>query len=162
MKSTIQLTLALSLTLTVGCFSESKPAAPRTVTPGFESPEGLTRMLEERWSLEDIHAFCIPERRHNFYKQLLVTTAPNWWEGELYRNAETGFDQISWWADVKDGRAFVYCLEVRRGEDNWALEIGTPESVLKPPVVTPDPSADRFFGNRSRDDLLNLQKQLPR
>src|ERR1041384_8067406 len=76
----------------------------RTATPGFDSPEGVTRLLEQRWSLADIRTFCIPARRHNPMYQNLVVDSPQAWKGRLYSDQRTGFDWICWYATVRGGR----------------------------------------------------------
>ena len=117
-------------------------------TPSFNSPEGVTRLLEQRWSLADIRTFCIPARRHNDAYQNLVVDSPEAWKGRLYSRARTGFDKICWYATVRKGRVLQYSLEVYRGDDFWLLEIGSPATVKKPPEVTPDSSAPYFLGHR--------------
>jgi hypothetical protein len=131
------------------CPPSARAAAysPATV-PSFDSPEGVTRLLEQRWSLADIRAFCIPERRHNYAYQRLVADAPELWKGRLYANTQTGFDRISWYANVRDGHVQEYELEAYRGTDLWLLEIGDPETVRTPPQVTPDSSAPYFIGHK--------------
>jgi hypothetical protein len=119
-----------------------------SATPSLDSPEGVTRLLEQRWSLADIRSFCIPERRYNPSYQNLVIDTPGPWKGRLYPDKETGFDRISWYGTVRDGRVNAYSLEVYRGHDFWLLEIGDPETVRKPPQVTPDPSKGWFVGHK--------------
>jgi hypothetical protein len=119
-----------------------------TATPGFDSPESFTRLLEQRWSLVDICAFCIPERRHNDAYQNLVITTPGAWKGRLYVDTLTGFDRISWYATVHEGHVQEYSLEAYRGNDFWLLEGGSPETFHWPPHVTPDPSAPYFVGHK--------------
>src|ERR1700694_2987019 len=62
-----------------------------TATPSFDSPESVTRLLEQRWSLADIRSFCIPARRHNPTYQNLVVDSPEAWKGRLYSDQRTGF-----------------------------------------------------------------------
>jgi hypothetical protein len=119
-----------------------------TATPGFDSPEGVTRLLEQRWSLRDIRSFCIPERRHNPAYQNLVITSPDVWKGRIYPDQRTGFDRISWYATVSNGLFQEYSLEAYRGDDFWLLEIGGPETVRNPPQVTPSPSEPCFIGHK--------------
>jgi len=120
----------------------------QTATPSFDSPEGVTRLLEQRWSLADIRSFCIPARRPNPMSQNLVVDSPEVWKGRLYPDKQTGFDKISWYATVRNGRVLEYSLEVYRGADCWLLEIGSPETVRKPPNVTPDASEPWFIGHK--------------
>ena len=119
-----------------------------TATPSFDSPEGVTRSLEQRWSLPDIRAFCIPERRHNDMYQNLVVTTPEVWKGRLYADRPTGFDRISWYATVHKSRVQEYSLEAYRGHDFWLLEIGNPETVRTPPQIAPDVSDPSFVGHK--------------
>jgi hypothetical protein len=118
------------------------------VAPGYNSPEALNRALELRWSLADIKAFCIPERRHNPAYQNLVADTPETWKGRLYAEQETGFDRISWYATVRDGKLDAYSLDVYRGNDFWLLEGGDVTTMVNThPRTTPDPSAPRFIGH---------------
>ena len=119
-----------------------------TAKPGFDSPESVTALLEQRWPLVNIRAFCIPERRHNPMYQNLVVDSPEAWKGRLWVGRQTGFDRISWYSTVRSGRLLEYSLGVYRGHDYWLLEIGSPETNRKPPQVTPDPSAACFIGHR--------------
>jgi hypothetical protein len=80
--------------------------------------------------------------------QNLLVDSPEAWKGRLYPNSRTGFDRISWYATVRDGRALEYSLEVYRGNDFWLLEIGSPETVRTPPNVTPNTSEPRFIGHK--------------
>jgi hypothetical protein len=126
-----------------------------TATPGFDSPEGVTRILEQRWSLADIRAFCIQARRHNPEYQNLVVDWPEAWKGRLYSDQRTGFDRIFWYATVRDGRVLEYSLGVYRGDDFWLLEIGGPDAADTPPNVTPDPSGAWFIGHQGSSDNLS-------
>jgi hypothetical protein len=121
---------------------------PPNAKPGFNSPEEVTALLEKRWSLADVRKFAIPERRHNDAYQNLVLDTPEIWAGRLYCDQTTGFDSIEWYATVENGRAKAYSLQAMRGKDNWLLEIGTPSSVEKPPVVEPDFRAPYFVGHK--------------
>jgi hypothetical protein len=131
----------------------------RTAKPGFDSPEGVTRLLEERWSLADIRTFCIPARRHNGMYQNLVVDSPQAWKGRLYSDRRTGFDGICWYATVRDGHLLAYSLGVSRGNDFWLLEIGNPSTIRMPPQVSPDPNSDWFVGHRyaSEDPIRSLR-----
>jgi hypothetical protein len=80
--------------------------------------------------------------------QNLVVDSPEVWKGRLYPDKQTGFDKISWYATVRNGRVLEYSLEVYRGADCWLLEIGSPETVRKPPNVTPDASEPWFIGHK--------------
>jgi hypothetical protein len=145
MKTRIRL-IAFFLLLAVISFAEELRPKADTAIPSFDSPDGVTRLLEQRWSLNNIRAFCIPARRHNGMYQCLVPEAPEVWHGRLYPDMQTGFDRITWYATVRGGRVREYELEVYRSDDFWLLEIGTPDIVREPPQVTPDPSADWFIG----------------
>jgi hypothetical protein len=116
----------------------------RSATPSFDSPEGVTRLLEQRWSLADIRTFCIPARRHNPMYQNLVVDSPEAWKGRLYSDQHTGFDGIRWYATVRSGRLLEYSLVVYRGDDYWLLEIGSPDTIRRRPQIAPDPKADHF------------------
>lgn len=119
-----------------------------TAAPSFDSPEGVSRLLEQRWSLRDIRSFCIQERRHNPSYQNLVITSPDAWKGRIYTNQRTGFDRISWYATVSNGRVQEYSLGAYRGSDFWLLEIGGSETVRNPLRVTPSPSEPCFIGHQ--------------
>jgi hypothetical protein len=116
--------------------------------PGFDTPEGVTRLLEQRWSLAAIRAFCIPERRFNTAYQNLVVDTPQAWKGRLYSHQSTGFDRISWYATVDQGRVQAYSLEAYRGKDFWSVEIGNQDTVHTPPQITPDISRPDFVGHK--------------
>ena len=70
------------------------------------------------------------------------------WKGRLYQSEETGFDRIGWYANIEQGQVHLYSLEAQRGRSFWSLEIGSPESLRKPPMVAPDPSAPYFLGRK--------------
>jgi hypothetical protein len=110
-----------------------------------DSPAAFTKSLEERWSLEAIRKFCIPERRHDEAYQNLVAMGETW-EGELYADKKTGFDKIFWYATVKNGRVATYSLNVSRGDDSWLLENVGREQMGRPPIVEPDASRPGFVG----------------
>ncbi len=139
--------------------SNSPPAAATaTATPtptidaktAFGSPEAMTTFLERRWPLAAVKAFCIPERRHNVMYQSLVAGSGGSavWSGTLHRDAQTGFDEIAWYANTKDGRATIFQLGVSRGDDFWRLELGSEESVRTPPDYLPDPNDPIFIGHK--------------
>jgi len=121
---------------------------PPNTKPGFNSPEQVTALLEQRWSLADVKRFAIPERRHNNAYQNLVADTPEIWAGRLYCDQATGFDSIEWYATVENGRVRTYSLEVIRGKDFWLLEIADPVSVKTPPNVEPSFRAPRFVGHK--------------
>ena len=121
---------------------------PPNANPGFNSPEEVTALLEERWSLANIRKFAIPERRFSPHWQNLVLSTPEVWGGRLYCDQATGFDSIEWYANVENGRATEYSLGAMRGTDFWVLEIGDPVSVRKPPQVEPDFRARHFVGHK--------------
>ena len=78
--------------------------------------------------------------------QLLVIDNP-YWHGTLYEGRETGFDKISWVANIENGRVSEYSLTTQIGHNLWLLDGGTPESLKKSPDVTPDWHADWFVGH---------------
>lgn len=123
--------------------------APGAV-PSFESPEGVCRLLENRWPLGAIRTFCIPERRPAPGVQNLVLDSGEAWKGRLYPNEHTGFDSISWYATVSEGRVLEYSLGVSRGDDFWLVEIGSPETIKTPPRISPDPTEAHFVGSKER------------
>ncbi|WP_339727786.1 hypothetical protein [uncultured Gimesia sp.] len=162
-----QLTLHSAILILVwGC----KPTAPETQTRNasdvttepqqqFTSPAEVTAALEDRWSLDDIRTFCIPERRHNPTCQNLVTDVGETWEGTLYENVPTGFNSISWYGTAVDGKLHEYSLNVSRDDGSWLLEIGNVKSFAKQPNIAPDPSGQRFIGsappeNQGPDDTF--------
>jgi hypothetical protein len=110
-------------------------------------PAAFTKSLEQRWSLEAIRKFCIPERRHDEAYQNLVAMAETW-EGQLYSEKKTGFDKIFWYATVKSGRVTTYSLNVSRGDDFWLLEIVDRDQMDRPPIVEPDASNPGFVGHK--------------
>src|ERR1700742_2095702 len=68
----------------------------------FDSQAGLQRALEHRWPLSAIKEFCTPQRRHDPEWQNLVTDTSVVWRGDLYPEADTGFEKIFL---VRDRRA---------------------------------------------------------
>jgi hypothetical protein len=117
-----------------------------TAKIAFDSPEGMTKMLEERWHLAAIREFCIPERRHDNSCQNLVAYGQVW-RGNLYVNESTGFDQIAWYATTNHGRAEQFSLGVSRGQDFWLLEGGSEQTVQRAPNFSPDPKELCFVGH---------------
>jgi hypothetical protein len=113
----------------------------------FDSPDALTKMLEQRWPVPAIKDFCISERRHDDRYQNLVAFGVVW-EGRLHQNAASGFDKIAWYATTKDGRAEQFSLGVSRGADFWLLEIGSEQTVQRPPNFSPDPHSAGFAGRK--------------
>jgi hypothetical protein len=139
-----------------GLSAAAKPKSTPTATTvvsaaeaklAFDSPEALTKMLEHRWPVAAIQMYCIPERRHNDAYQNLVAYSPRW-EGVLHYGSATGFDKIAWYASTKNARADEYSLGAFRGKDFWLLEIGSEESVQKPPRFSPDSNEPWFIGHR--------------
>ena len=131
------------------------PATPMAIpTPAigaktaFGSPDAMTTFLEQRWPLNAIKAFCIPERRHNNIIQNLVADSDVVWHGALYSGRATGFDNIAWYANTEYGRATKFSLGVERGKDFWLLEIGSEKSVRKPPNYLPNPNKPQFVGHK--------------
>jgi len=137
----------------IDCTNPTFPKAisakyPPNAKPGFDSPEAVTALLEQRWPLENVKRFAIPERRHNDAWQNLVADTPQLWSGRLYCGDPTGFDSIQWYATVESGRVREYALEATRGKDFWLLEIGSPASIQYPPRVEPDFHAGHFVGHK--------------
>ena len=112
---------------------------------GFDSPQGLTKLLERRWPIAAINEYCIQERRHNNAYQNLVAYGVVW-KGDLHQGVATGFDRIAWYATTKKGRADQYSLDAYRGNDFWLLEIGWEKGVQEPPDFSPDPAKPWFLG----------------
>lgn len=104
------------------------------VRPGTSSPASFTRLLEQRWPLESIRAFCIPERRWDAMNQRLVLQGQVW-HGTLYTGQETGFDKISWAAIVSNGQIYEFDLDAEVGTNDWCLESGTVDSLKAPPAA---------------------------
>jgi hypothetical protein len=121
---------------------------PPNAEPGFKSPEEVTAFLEKRWPLANVRKFAIPERRHNDAWQNLVADTQEIWAGRLYCDKTTDFDSIEWYATTENGRVQEYSLNTMRGKDFWLLEIGSPASVRKPPVVEPNFRAPQFVGHK--------------
>ena len=86
------------------------------------------------------------ERRYHDRAQNLV--AYSQWEGVLYASIATGFDKISWYASIQNGRAESYSLGVNRGTDFWLLEIGDENTLTVPPEYSPDPNKPQFVGHK--------------
>lgn len=116
----------------------------------FASADEVTAALEERWPLEAINTYCIPERRHNPLYQNLVPDMGVTWEGMLHKNVPTGFDSISWYGTAIDGKLHEYSLNANRGDHFWLLEIGNVESFATQPDVSSDPSEPHFIGDHEK------------
>jgi len=128
--------------------ASATPAPPSAETrTAFSSPEALTKFLEQRWPLSGIQTFSIPERRHNEQFENLGVEGQVW-RGSLFANQNTGFDEISWYANTKNGRATIYSLGARKGEDFWLLEIADEDDVRQPPDFAPDPKLGEFVGHK--------------
>src|SRR5258705_13355796 len=110
----------------------------------------MTKFLEQRWPIEGIRTFCIPERRHNnAYQNLVAGVDDNMvWEGTLYRDVPTGFDKIAWYANTEGGRATQFSLNAIRGNDYWHIEGGSEETMKVPPNFGPNPKAPWFVGHQ--------------
>lgn len=138
--------------LTVAPRTTPTPLVPTGVSAGdakagFHSPEALNKLLERRWPVTAIQAYCTPERRHNESYQNLVAFGVVW-KGTLHPDIETGFDKIAGYATTKEGRAEEFSLGVDRGKDFWLLEIGSEETMQKPPNFSPDSREPWFVGHK--------------
>ena len=69
-------------------------------------------------------------------------------DGVLYSGELTGFDEITWYASLKEGRADKYSLNVNRGNDFWLLEIGIESTLQAQPNYDPDPGQRWFVGHK--------------
>ena len=149
-KSQQELSTEESQTMKLGPEAATEwPAAANMMLAGTDSPSGFTLLLQRRWPLESIRAFCIPERRHNPSYQLLVPMPPSpVWEGTLHGGQATGFDRIWWYASVTNGQIYKFSLNAENGTNFWSLEGGMIEKINEPPVVTPDPSTAWFIGHK--------------
>jgi hypothetical protein len=127
--------------------ASATPAAAVDTGQAFSSPEALTKFLEHRWPLKGVQTFCIPERRHNNAFQNLVMEG-SVWRGTLFPNQDSGFEEISWYANTKNGRATIYSLGARKGEDFWLLEIADEDDVKQPADFAPDPKLGEFVGHK--------------
>jgi hypothetical protein len=76
-----------------------------------------------------------------------VALSPTW-EGVLYSGELNGFDKITWYATLKEGRADKYSLNVNRGNDYWVLEIGNERTLQTQPDYSPDPNNQCFVGHK--------------
>jgi hypothetical protein len=137
---TISLASACQTNSNVAPLPEPSPALKPVVTvlglspdrakAAFDSPEVLTRMLEIRWPIATIQAYCTPERRHDDQYQNLVMEGIVW-KRNLYNHTSSGFDKIAWYANTVNGRAKTFSLGVYRGREYWLLEIGSEASIQK-------------------------------
>ena len=128
--------------------TSATPAPPSAETrAAFRSPEALTKFLEQRWPISGIQTFSIPERRHNEQFENLGVEGQVW-RGSLFATQDTGFDEISWYANVKNGQVAIYSLGARKGDDFWLLEIADQDDVRQPPDFAPDPKLKEFVGHK--------------
>jgi hypothetical protein len=125
----------------------AKGVSASTAKLAFDSPEGMTKVLEEKWPIAAIVEFSIPERRHDNRCQNLVAYGEVW-KGNLHAKETTGFDKIAWYATTKNGRAEQFSLGVWRGQDFWLLEGGAEESLQRVPNFAPNPNSQCFVGYR--------------
>ena len=92
----------------------------------------VTKLLEKRWPISEIKKFCVPKRRFDPLLQNLVRDGEKVWTGTLYEGKETGFDKISWYANISGGSIESFSLNVSKGKEYWNIEIGDEESLTKP------------------------------
>ena len=157
MNKTLLLLILLGFCAFVNCSKQAATPPAKTsaasappsaeTRAAFSSPEALTKFLEQRWPLTGIKTFCIPERRHNEEFENLGVEGQVW-RGSLFPNQDTGFDEISWYANVKNGQVAIYSLGARKGEDFWLLEIADQDDVRQPPDFAPDPKLKEFVGHQ--------------
>lgn len=102
-----------------------------SAAPSWDSPEGVTALLEKRWPLAAIQAACTAQTA-NPDGQALVLDEEEAWKGRLYEDRQTGFGRISWYAAVRHGRVVTCFLSVYRGKDYWNLEGLGPDTVQIP------------------------------
>jgi hypothetical protein len=99
--------------------------------------EEMTELLEKRWPLSAIVAYCTPGWRWNPLNQNLVPEGDRYWRGKLYNGKTAPFDEISWYAGVNRDK-IEYSLNAKRGKDYWNLEIGNEKSLREPPKKASD------------------------
>ena len=116
------------------------PSEPRKL----DSAQAVSAILQKRWTMDYIHEFCVPERRHNPAYQGLVTEGARW-EGKIHED-NTDFDSISWYGNMSDGQLISYSLSAQKGDSYWLLEIGNAKSLATPPETAPDPAQPHFSG----------------
>jgi hypothetical protein len=126
----------------MGCHGGS-PVASVSNEP-IRSDKELERILEQRWPISAIKTFCIPERRHNPFYQLLVLDSDVIWRGKLHASESTGFDSIEWMATTNNGQLETYSILVHKGDDIWEIDWGSKKSLAKPPQVSPNPNQPHF------------------
>jgi hypothetical protein len=127
----------------------SLPSPP--IAPTIPEADRFTAVLERRWPLEKIRRHATPDRRHWNGCQNLVAGFPcangqesTHWAGKLFEGETTGFDEVSWYANVCGGKIDEYSLNARRDDDFWLLEIGGLESLKRAPMVEP-PTDDQCY-----------------
>jgi hypothetical protein len=150
--------VALCLLFFCACNKKSTASVPATTpsptpipysTP--KSPEALTALLEQRWTLERINRFATPGRRHWKGCQNLVAVPVcekngkgAVWEADLFRGSATGFDRIWWYATVCGDTPETYSVNAKRGNDYWLFEIGDLK-VLETTQPEVEPSPNQCF-----------------
>lgn len=95
----------------------------------------LASALESRWDLETIRAYCEATRPTPDSIQNLVALG-EFWKGNLHEGKASGFDRVSWYAAVRNGKLEEYSVNATKGRKHWILEIGNQESLSKLPVLS--------------------------
>lgn len=95
------------------------------------SAKEINALLEKRWSLAEIEAYCTPENRFPPGVQNLVMDGKVVLKGKLYEGQKSSFDKIDWYANLNTS-SIEYSLNVFKGRDHWLLEIGNEESLHQP------------------------------
>lgn len=102
----------------------------------FDSAEALTRMLERRWPVAAIQAYSELEKEYD-PEVPDVANFDGFWKGTLYPGVDTGFDKIAWYATTLNGRVQQFTLGGWRGQYFAVLEVGSEETVQRPPNLSP-------------------------
>ena len=111
---------------------------------GIDSPQAVSRLLEQRWSPERIKDYCRPDTRHDPSYQNLVTMGDTSWEGQIYPGLTNELGAVTWYADVRKGKVYDLSLNVAKDGEYWLLEIAGPPTLTNKPLTEMDVIARRL------------------
>jgi hypothetical protein len=114
----------------------SKQPAESSSWDKVKSADELASLLDKRWTVSNIEAFCIPETRHCPAEANLSPGSGEMWHGFLHTSAESRIGKVYWYAPIEDGRVSRISLNVVKNNDHWHLETVSRASDLFRPLDT--------------------------